>query len=77
MFPGGLIAVSTQMYNDSAFETIPLIVGWAIYVVIFLLGFLVKNRYAFMFIYFIFVMLLIMNISGCANTAPELFSRIN
>lgn len=77
MFPGGLIAVSTQMYNDSAFETIPLMVGWVIYGVIFLLGFLVKNRYAFIFIYLIFVMLLIMNISGCASTAPEFFSRIN
>lgn len=43
---------------------IAVIVGYILYTVIFLLGIFVKSRKAFIFIYLIFIMLLIMNVIG-------------
>lgn len=77
MFPGGLMAVITQTDSDSAFDMFPLIFGWFIYFVIFLLGTFIKSRPVFTLIYLAFLILLIMNIIGCTRITPEFLSGIN
>lgn len=77
MFPSGLIAFFKRGHESSAFMSISLIALWAPYLVIFLTGTLIKNRMVFIFIYLCFIALLLMNIIGCGQVAPEMMSGYN
>lgn len=60
IFPIGLgMFIIPESDSDVA-----VIVGYILYAAIFLLGIFVKGRKAFIFIYLIFIMLLIMNVIG-------------
>jgi hypothetical protein len=50
--------------------------GYFIYVAIFLIGIFTKNRRVFSFIYIAFIVLLIINIAGCANIVPNIGNAI-
>lgn len=77
MFPGGLMAVLTNTYDPYVVYNSSPFTGWFIYFVTLILGVFMKKRSLFMFVYFVFISLLIMNIVGCAKTTPEFLSGIN
>ena len=80
IFPMGLIEfVSANFDRENSFiMNFSLFIGWFPYITIFLLGIFAKNRRAFNIIYLVFVMLLIMNIIGCASIIKDIdLSAIN
>jgi hypothetical protein len=62
-FPAGLTAILTQNYSDMT--TWSNIFGWLIYISMSVVAILVKDRQLFVLIYAFFVILLLMNITGC------------
>ena len=67
IFPAGLGNLITLGYGGKNY----VIIGWIPYIVIFLFRIFAKNRRALTFIKLAFIMLLIMNIAGCASMTPE------
>jgi hypothetical protein len=70
LLPAGLFVNLVEEFTNtpaifSIFLVWPLLVGWAIYISITVIGIMVKNRYVFVAIYIIFILLLITSIAGC------------
>jgi hypothetical protein len=63
-FPSGLISVFTRNFTDPS--TGANILGWLVYLSISTLGVLTKQRKVFVGLYILFVILLLINIAGCA-----------
>ena len=70
-FPWGL-----TVFIDPANGIPILLIGWFAYLAVFLIGSLTNNRSVFVAVYIAFIILLIMNIYGCARITPEFLSGI-
>ena len=78
LFPIGLSLVIFDYINfhiSPSYHTSPmawLIVGYAIYISVSLIGIMVKNRYVFIAVYIIFIFLLITNVVSCREIGSGL-----
>ena len=76
-FPTGLISILTQQFGYIPNEiplTLIVVLG---YLSVSLLAIFTKSKWVFRFFYFVFIILLIMNIAGCSISAPISMSNIN
>ena len=78
-FPLGLIALLPRGEGEAVATAwligIPLIVGWGIYAMLFVLILRTRKRIAFLFVYVVFAVLLGLNLAGCQR-ALEAASQI-
>jgi hypothetical protein len=77
MFPLGLIAFVTHTYDSSVDSGLSILTAWTPYLLVFLSGTFIKSRVVFILIYLIFIILLLMNIEGCARVLPAYTSGYN
>jgi hypothetical protein len=79
LLPAGLSAFLFQDATDtpamfSIFLVWPILIGWAIYISISIIGIMAKNRYVFIVVYIIFIFLLITNVESCKVATAGLSS---
>jgi hypothetical protein len=73
LFPLGLFTVLSQALHTSppsaSAMSFQLLAGWLTYILLYVLGARTKNRFLFILIYLLFLMLLFMNVAGCIQDA--------
>lgn len=75
-FPSGLISFFTQMgvsiQNESSLWFVPFL----IYLSVLLPAILIKNKWVFLAMYLIFIILMVMNVTGCSVAAPDAIRKL-
>ena len=69
VFPVGFVYVLQILFPNSEIHNLGFYIGWTTYLIITICAVVIRNRRISRILYFIFVLLLILNIYGCTSAS--------